>query len=302
MSAYEDMEYRKYTYKSELDKALNTLVGILKGVSLDNEINIMEIEELQNWCQLHQGVRKQHPFNEFVPMVENAIKDNVLSEDEIQDMLWLCKNIKTDSIYFDLITSDIQKLHGLLHGILADNQINDEEIHMLREWIDENDHLMNSYPYDEISSLLLSVLSDGKIDNKEKALLKAFFSEFIYLKESYNINQLEIENIRSILKIGGICAACPEIRILESSFCFTGASSRIKRDEIKYLVESLGGIYNNNVIRDTKYLVVGNDGNPCWAFSCYGRKVEKAMQMRKQGHLITIVHENDFWDAVADMK
>ncbi|GMA55471.1 hypothetical protein GCM10025857_68280 [Alicyclobacillus contaminans] len=50
---------------------------------------------------------------------------------------------------------------------------------------------------------------------------------------------------------------------------------------------------------DTDYLVVGDQGNPCWAFSCYGRKVEKAVKLRKQGRRILIIHEVDFWDALA---
>jgi hypothetical protein len=41
MAVYEDMEYRKYTHKSELDKALNTLEGIIKGATMDKNINVM---------------------------------------------------------------------------------------------------------------------------------------------------------------------------------------------------------------------------------------------------------------------
>lgn len=48
------------------------------------------------------------------------------------------------------------------------------------------------------------------------------------------------------------------------------------------------------------FLVVGADGNPCWAFACYGRKVEMAIDYRKQGCKLLIVHENDFWDAARD--
>jgi hypothetical protein len=60
-------------------------------------------------------------------------------------------------------------------------------------------------------------------------------------------------------------------------------------------------MFNNNVVKDTNYLVVGNKGNPCWVYSCYGRKVEKAVELRKAGHKIMIIHEDDFWDAVADL-
>lgn len=37
-------------------------------------------------------------------------------------------------------------------------------------------------------------------------------------------------------------------------------------------------------------------GNPCWAYACYGRKIEKAMELRKKGAQILIVHEADFLD------
>ena len=49
----------------------------------------------------------------------------------------------------------------------------------------------------------------------------------------------------------------------------------------------------------TDYLIVGNEGNPCWAFSCYGRKVEKAVELRKKGSNIQIINEDDFWNALA---
>lgn len=50
------------------------------------------------------------------------------------------------------------------------------------------------------------------------------------------------------------------------------------------------------------YLVIGAEGNPCWAFACYGRKVEKAVELRKKGVRVVIVHENDFHDAVLDVR
>ena len=58
----------------------------------------------------------------------------------------------------------------------------------------------------------------------------------------------------------------------------------------------------NSVSKKTNYLIVGDDGNPCWAYACYGRKVEKAINLRKEGAQIIIVHENDFWDEVEESR
>jgi len=54
-----------------------------------------------------------------------------------------------------------------------------------------------------------------------------------------------------------------------------------------------------NVTARSDYLVVCDSGNELWAFSCYGRKVERAYEQRRKGHHILIVHERDFWDALA---
>lgn len=58
---------------------------------------------------------------------------------------------------------------------------------------------------------------------------------------------------------------------------------------------------NNNVTNKTRYLIVGNAGNPCWAYSCYGRKIEDAIERRKKGQNLTIINEIDFWDTVEDL-
>ena len=55
-----------------------------------------------------------------------------------------------------------------------------------------------------------------------------------------------------------------------------------------------------SVTTKTDYLIVGNAGNPCWAYACYGRKIEDAMNIRKDGGKVQIINETDFWDAVWD--
>lgn len=294
-------EYRKFTGPSELHKAVNTLRGIVAGITTDKETSVDEINELSNWCVLHNHLIDKHPFNELIPLVERVYEDGVVTEEEAKDIVWLCNNFISDSNYYDLITSSIQFLSGLIHGILADGEISDEEIHALKNWISANDYLTGTYPFDEIESLLMSVLLDGEVSEDERNILKAFFSNFIDLKESYNLNEVELNKMRESYSIGGICAVCQEIEFDGTVFCFTGESERAKRSEISEIVNSLGGELKNSVTNKTRYLIVGNKGNPCWAFSCYGRKIEEAVNRRKEGQQLTIVNEIDFWDIVEDM-
>lgn len=294
-------EYRRFMKKEELHKALNSLAGILSGVAADGAITEDESNEVQNWHSLHRHLINTHPFNEILPAINMALADDVLDLEEIKGALWLCQRFldaQNERLYFDCVTSQIQQLEGMLHGIIADGVISNNEITTLSLWLDENDHLSGVYPFDEVYSLLLAAKEDGMVSDDERNMLKAFFATFVDTRVSYNIHENDIAELQKQYSIGGICAVCPEIVIKGKTFCFTGVSKKATRKEIASVIENAGGIYNDRVTADTDYLIVGADGNPCWAFSCYGRKVEKAVDMRKEGHNIVIVHEYDLWDEI----
>ena len=295
-------EYRCFMKKEEMHKAMNTLVGILAGAAADGAITEDESNEIRNWYSLHLNLMNIHPFSEIMPVLEMAFADNILDIEEAKGALWLCQRFldsQNDKLYFDCITSQIQQLEGMLHGIISDGVISDDEIAALREWLNENDHLCGIYPFDEVYSLLLAAKEDGKVSDDERNMLKAFFATFVDTQSSFNIHESDVAELQKQYSIGGICAVCPEIVIEGKTFCFTGVSKKATRHEIADIVCGNGGQYNDRVTDKTDYLVVGADGNPCWAFSCYGRKVEKAVNMRKEGHSIIIVHEYDFWDEVS---
>lgn len=194
---YDSMYFRQYTLNAETDKALHTLEGILRGIAIDQSINISEIQEVVNWYEKYRDLVYAHPFSELIPVIANAISDGILEQSEMADILWLCNNFRTTRVFYDVVTSDIQKLEGVI-------------------------------------------------------------------------------------------------------FCFTGTSSKTTRQGFANIVTSIGARFVNNVTQETNYLVIGNEGNPCWAFSCYGRKVEQAVNLRKSGLGILIIHEHDFWDALED--
>ena len=289
------LNYGRFMEKANLDKSIHTLEGILKGIALDSIITETEVRELNSWLKKHVDYSKKHPFNEIIPKVKEALKDNIITQEEKDDLLWLCNNLHTDNIYYDAITSDIQRLHGILHGILADGEITDDEIQKLSAWVSENEHLKGCYPFDEIDSLLTTILSDGRIIDEERKLLKAFLENFVV------VGDIPVEKISTReFSISGICAVCPDIIFSEKSFCITGESRRATRKDIVKKIETIGGKVFGNIREDLDYLIICSAGNICWAFSCYGRKVEKVVNYRKKGSRIIIAHENDFWDAIAD--
>lgn len=294
-------EYHQFTTPAELHKAINTLKGMVAGIT-SGGITQDEIQELTYWCELHSHLRNRHPFSEILPVVEAAIADGKIDESEQADILWLCSNFVDDAKYYDIVTASIQFLHGLIHGIMADKELSDEEINNLKLWLTSNEFLRGTYPFDEIDSLIHTALEDKVVSHDEREMLMAFLSNVIEFKDSRNLCEADFEALRQKYSISGICSFCPEIEFKGKLFCFTGQSYRGTRAELVQEIEALGGIFRSAVSAKTDYLVVGNAGNPCWAYSCYGRKIEEAMALRKDGAKVQIINETDFWDAVWDAQ
>lgn len=298
METIETLEFRIYTTRSEADKAINSLKGILEGINLDNSVNALEINELNEWAKKHKGLVNRNPFREFMAIIEECANQDVADKEVIEDLFWLCQKYENDNYYYNAVTADLQTLQGLCHGILADGIINDKEIYELNAWLEKNKHLTTYYPYDELCSLLLSITSDGTIDDGERLVLKAYFNQFVKL--AHTAMDLKVKEQTSDIHIAGLCTSDPDVIFDGKTFCVTGVLNSCNRAELLERIENLGGIATNTVSKKTDYLIVGDNGNPAWAFACYGRKVEAALKYRKEGHTITLIHEYDFFDILED--
>ena len=150
--------YFRFTKPQRVETAVNTLDGILSGIAIDGVILDAEFRELTGWCNDHRDLLGQHPFEELLPRVRAALADGRITEEEKADIAWVCKNLSIAGPYYNQITRDIQVLHGVLHGILADGVITEDEAKGLRQWTKVNSHLKGTYPFDELDSLLTTVL------------------------------------------------------------------------------------------------------------------------------------------------
>lgn len=278
-----------------VEKTMRLLEGMLKGIAIDGIIRPGEVEAINDWCGHNRDVAHREPFKEAIDRVRAAIADGILTDEERSDLLWMCQQATENSRYFSAVTADMQRLHGILGGIAADQLIEERELAGVREWLDGHEQLKTTWPYDEIDSLITRVMADRKIDAQEHKFLADYCAQFIGRTPQTVLEKPEEDLIR-----WGVCATQPQIMFPQKSFCFTGKSTRAARSSIHQTVSSLGGIPTDAVSQSLHYLIVGDYGNAAWVFSCYGRKVEKAVEYRRKGISLVIVHELDFWDAVQD--
>lgn len=296
MTNFENSDVQIVTTKARADKAINSLKGILLGIISDDIISVEEMKELRLWAKDHYDLVERNPFREFMLLIENTVSNEIPSKEAVEDLYWLCQKYEHNSIYYNGITSDLQLLQGIFHGILADGVLNDDEIFKLHDWLSENEHLNSYYPYDEVRSLVLSIVADKKIDEDERAILTAFIKQFVELKNNETSEKIDRDTID--INISGICAIDPDIIFDNKTFCITGILSRGNRSQLQEAIQNKGGIPVNTISKKTDYLIIGDNNNSCWTYSCYGRKVEKALDLRKSGHTIILVHEFDVFDAI----
>lgn len=286
---------QKNVTKASLSKSINTLLGMIEGIAVDSSINDTEIDFLNMWLDEHKEVLGRHPFNEIAPVLQQAANDQLLTSEQKDDLMWLCEKL-TSTEFYDQVTAGIQRLHAILGAVASDGVVTEDEVIGLQVWLKNHSYLKTVWPYDEIDSLINSVLADKKVTTEEQKMLQRYFMEFTALLDDRTItNPPEQTGIA----IAGLCATCPDIQFINKVFTLTGNFSAYSKSELASIIEDLGGEVTTNVSKKTNYLVIGADGSDDWAFACYGRKVERAIELRKQGLPLVITHEHDLHEALS---
>ena len=291
------VDYIEFHHQSRYEKTLNTLEGIIAGIGADRRLLSSEYQDLLAWCDRHH-VTDDPLIDEVVEKLREFLSDGILDLEEKEDLLATCRIYSEESTYWNAITADMQRLHGICKGIAADRRINEQELAMLRDWMEEHSMLRGLWPYDEIDSIVTHIMADGRVDQDEEKALIAFIDRFVSTRAHSN-SELSIS--LGELTINGICSTNCDIVVEERAFCFTGGSTKGGRKIVEDTLASSGGIVHKNVRRDTDYLVICTEENCCWAFTHYGRKIERAMRYRRAGKSpIQLIAEIDFWDAMAN--
>lgn len=165
--------------KATVDGALHMLEGILSGIGVDDTINVKEMVALTNWRDAHRDMMGVHPFCELKLFLDKITADGVLDRDETEDLKWFLGQLCSERNHYDGVSANIKRLDGLLRGIVADGEINDAEIGMLKQWLRDNERLGGIYPYDELTSLLIHLTKDGSPTGEAREQLLGFIRGYL---------------------------------------------------------------------------------------------------------------------------
>ena len=171
----------------------------------------------------------------------------------------------------------INELVGIARTLTADGVVTQAEAEFLQTWLYEN------------RALTLNPLISGLFDKVTETLKDGFLDK--------NEPQELLETLKQFS--GGNCKASttlpldkpqPQILFPQQKFCLTGLFSYGSRKACEEAIISHGGLVGS-LTQTTNYLVIGTFVSDAWSHSSFGRKIEKAADMKASGIPIKIVCE-----------
>lgn len=178
------------------------------------------------------------------------------------------------------------ELVGICRGLLADGHVSQQEAEFLKGWIERNAPFVKEYPFAQIYRVLADILHDGVIDQDESADLHDTLIRFVG-GEAFN----EVAQTASLSTALPIDDPEPAIIYPGSIFVVTGTFSFGARKLVVKEIEGRGGELGSAPSRKTRFLIVGELGSRDWINSNAGTKIQKAVELRGDGHQLAIVSE-----------
>lgn len=269
----ETNEFVSYISDPLLRKSISDFYGVIKGFSIDNVISNEEKQYILNWKKEHNKYLSHIEIKNIIKVIDDIVLDDIFTNEEILELQLMIQNY-LDNVKTSPITLSTQILNGMIKGIVADNEITDEEIRNLRQWLYENIYLVGHYPFDQLLSTIEKVLND--------AIITA--DELNEIKEVINCLLNPVEKIKT------------EINSVENKVvCLSGNFAYGQKSDVEQYIVQRGGTVVSGVNKKVDILIIGN--NECQAYSngTYGTKVKKAMEMIEKGINIKILKESDFF-------
>ncbi|MEQ5803304.1 BRCT domain-containing protein [Halomonas sp. H10-9-1] len=192
---------------------------------------------------------------------------------------------------------DANELIGLTRGVLADGSLNQSEAEYILRWLEERPESLHVWPFNVLFVRLRDALEDGHLDAQEEADLIALLLDHTGGGSLADSENTSASRQPSTLPL---CNPAPVVEFGDCHFVLTGKFITGTRAECEAEILERGGLTQNNPTRKTRFVVIGNLGSTDWAQTSYGRKIQKAVELRAEGRDIAIVSEKHWASHLSD--
>lgn len=280
-----------YMHKANSDKAINSILGFIEGILMDGKINAVEVDALIKWHEQNEDLLSCPPLNVLLPLLNEYVRDGQCSDGYIERFNSVVASFRSTRYYAES-TADIQRLHGILAGLVCDRELSHVELSGLNQWMKNHDYLEENVMYQEVYKLLSPIRLRKELTEADIKKLFMQISKFVDV-DNHGLLRTCVADVEGCVNPDFFSG---KFDIQGKTVCFTGASERFTKKGWKEYVVSKGANFIDDMNGGVDFLVVCNKGNSAWAHVSYGRKFEFAKKLQSSGHPIRILTEDSFLD------
>ncbi len=273
---HESRAFTSYVASPVIRKAISEFYGMIRGFSIDNEINAAEAASIIKWKEDNQQYRNFKEFSSIISVIDSIAADGVITIDEIIKLQSTVKSF-LDLVSTAPVTLATQILDGIMKGITVDGEISETECKSLCQWLYDNIYLSGHFPFDKLLRTVEDVLADSRVTKEESAYLTSIINELLNPVDTLKaqINSVDGKHI-----------------------CLSGNFRYGQKSDVeKYIIEH-GGLIDSSVKKTTDILLIGDCECQAYSNGTYGTKVKKALEYNEKGSNIQIMKEADLFSRV----
>ena len=188
----------------------------------------------------------------------------------------------------------IDQLSGICAGILADGKVDVKEAEFFAEWVRKFAPLEPTWPFTDILRRVERIFADGQCDEAEREELKSVMEALC----GYTTTSNPAETYATSLPLD---SPMPDPVIIKGRVLnITGRFAFGTRRKVMEAIEQKGGSpSDSSPTRESHYLVIGLFASRDWAHTNYGRKIERAVELRGSGSGLAIISEGHWKKFIA---
>jgi hypothetical protein len=168
-----------------------------------------------------------------------------------------------------------------------------QEVRFMLDWLNRNEPVRRDFAGKQLYAALSRALADDVMDAHEEDELVDLLLRFIGGTPS---DETAAASYSTSLPLDD---PAPKVATPGAAFCFTGKFQLGSRQTCERAVAEHGGLVHKYPCFQTCYLVIGELGSRDWIHSNSGRKIERAVKIRSEGHPLKLICEQHWCGGLA---
>lgn len=292
MTYEQDAHHAPHSRTRNRHKAALGIIGLLRGLTADREINELEAIYLRSWLENNRYLSNDPDSIDLLDAVSDVLEDGIITPDEREDLLTLA----TDIAHFRKATTTKQFYNDddfrnefltYLQGINADQKINLTEARSLAHWLDNHSEYCEEWPMKAVRQRIAQALADHHISAEESADLCQLFN-------SITGCEFQETGMAGGLSAWSFLEYLPAYDLSNKSIAFSGTFTIGTRAFVTEQAKTAGAKVKGGVSQKLDALFVGSIMTPDWMFTSHGRKIQQALDLKDKGHPILLLCEDSF--------